>query len=391
MTASTVDAGRQALATLMRVVEPGQPSVVRHVRSVGVEQTVADIRAGVQIGDVDSDGLRHRLATASGAADLEAAHRVGARLVSPADAEWTPLLDDLQWIDRDSLGVWVRGTSGLRDVCERAVAVVGTRTATDYGVHLASTLGADLVDRGWTVVSGLAYGIDAAAHRGAVAAGGPTVGVLACGIDVVYPQGNRRLFEQVLDCGLVVTEHPPGAAPQRPRFLIRNRIIAALSAGTVVVEMAPRSGARSTATHAFSINRHVMAMPGPVTSVVSVGCHQLLRDRPDTVLVTKADEVLEQVGHMGELAEPLVTAATTRDLLGPTVARVFEGVPVSRSADAASIARTAGVSVRVAAASLAALEAVGLVGACDGRWAMTTEGRRDRKARAAGQDQLDWW
>jgi len=252
----------------------------------------------------------------------------------------------------------------------------------------------ELAERGWCVVSGLAYGIDAAAHRGALSASGITVGVLACGIDAPYQRGNRGLYERLTAEGLVVSEHPPGSAPQRLRFLVRNRIIAALSLGTVVVEMALRSGARSTAGHAAAINRHVMCVPGPITSAMSGGCHRLLRERPETVLVTSAAEVIEQCGHMGELAPYESGPARTRDLLGPMVARVFEGVPVLKHAEVAGIANAAGVGVPVAAAALAALAAAGLVECVGDRWAMTTEGRRDRRARstqAADQLQLDWW
>ena len=189
--------------------------------------------------------------------------------------------------------------------------------ATDYGLTVAGELGAGLGERGWTVVSGLAFGIDAAAHRGALAAGGATIAVLASGVDVAYPRAHRSLYDQVVAEGLAVSEQPPGDPPQRARFLVRNRLIAALSAGTVVVEAAPRSGARSTARHAGELFRHVMAVPGPVTSTLSAGCHQLLRDRPDAVLVTKTDEVIEQVGALGEFAERVSGPVRRRDLLGP--------------------------------------------------------------------------
>jgi DNA processing protein len=387
------DEERVARATLMRVAEPGVPALTNHVATAGVLQTLADIRAGTSIEGVDVAGLQHRLRTASGAADLAAAARVGARLVAPGDAEWPALLDDLGWVSRESFGLWVRGEMPLADAVGLSVAVVGTRTASDYGAHVAAQLAGDLAGAGWTVVSGLAYGIDGAAHRAALAIGGLTVGVLACGIDVPYPAGHRSLYERVCAEGLVVTEHPPGAAPQRHRFLVRNRIIAALSAGTVVVEMAARSGAKSTAFHALAINRHVMCVPGPVTSPLSAGCHQLMRERPEVVLVTRASEVVEQCGHMGELADPQVGPSSTRDALGPMVARVFEGVPVRKSASIGSIAATAGVSVDVAGASLAALAAAGLVRQVDGGWSMTTEGGRDRHARrrsAAAELPFDW-
>jgi DNA processing protein len=379
-----------ARATLMRIAEPGVTGLLQHVADVGVVQTLEDVRAGQRIGDVDVAALQHRLSTASGADDLTAAARIGARLVAPSDDEWPPSLNDLDWVGRPSLGLWVRGEMPLVEAVSRSIAIVGTRTATDYGIYVAETMAAELSDLGWGVVSGLAYGVDAAAHRGALAAGGLTVGVLACGIDVPYPKGHLDLYNRVCASGLVVTEHPPGSSPQRARFLIRNRIIAALSLGTVVVEMALRSGAKSTALHAAAINRHVMCVPGPITSPLSGGCHQLLRDRPDAVLVTNAAQVIEQCGHLGELA-PVETGPTqTRDLLGPMVARVLEGVPVTKAAPVPSIASTAGVNVSVAVASLAALATAGLVECVDGLWVMTKLGKADRKARGRqGMEELE--
>lgn len=392
MTAGTDE--RIARATLMRIAEPGNTALVAHVDAVGVVQAVADIRADASIDGVDTDGLRHRLQTASGEADLDAVARRGGRLVAPGDDEWPDRLDDLRWVGRASFGLWVCGSIRLADAVHSSVAIVGTRTATDYGASVAGDMAYELAERGWSVVSGLAYGIDTAAHRGALSGGGITVGVLACGVDTPYPAGNRGLYERLVAEGLVVSEHPPGSAPQRLRFLVRNRIIAALSLGTVVVEMALRSGARSTAGHAAAINRHVMCVPGPITSAMSGGCHRLLRDRPETVLVTSAAEVVEQCGHMGELAPHDSEPARTRDLLGPMVARVLEGVPVRKHADVPGIAAASGVSVAVAAAALAALASAGLVECVGGRWAMTTEGRRDRKARSGTRNDqlaLDWW
>jgi DNA processing protein len=387
------DADRIARATLLRVSEPATLGLVRHVRAVGVEQALADIAAGRAIGDVDVPALQHRLRTASGEADLAAAAAVGARLVAPGDEEWPRGLDDLSWVDRDSFGLWVRGPLRLADACDRAIGIVGTRVATDYGIAMTDRISGELAEQGWTIVSGLAYGIDASAHRAALAVGGSTVAVVACGVDRAYPSGNRTLYERIAAEGLVVSEHPPGAAPYRARFLVRNRIIAALSVGTVVVEMAVRSGARSTATHAANLNRHVMCVPGPVTSAVSAGCHQMLRDRPETVLVTRASEVIEQCGHIGELAARERGPAVIRDMLGPTVARVLEGVPVQRPATVDSIATAAGVTVAVAEASLAALASAGLVVQLDGRWGMTTAGRADRRTRRgeAAELALDWW
>ncbi len=391
---SETDDERVARATLLRISEPANSALIEHVDRVGVMQAIDDIRGGASIEGVELEGLRHRLQTASGAADLEAAARCGARLVSPGDEEWPTSLDDLAWVGRASFGLWVCGPLSLAEATATSVAIVGTRTATDYGASVAGDMAYELAERGWSVVSGLAYGIDAAAHRGVLSAGGTTVGVLACGIDVPYPGGNRPLYDRLISEGLVVSEHPPGSSPQRYRFLVRNRIIAALSLGTVVVEMAFRSGARSTAAHAAAINRHVMCVPGPISSAMSGGCHRLLRERPETVLVTSAAEVVEQCGHMGDLAERESGPARTRDLLGPMVARVFEGVPVQKHATVSGIATATGVSLSVAAAALAALASAGLVECMGDRWAMTTAGKRDRRARSGARSdqlELDWW
>jgi DNA processing protein len=383
---------RVARACLLRVSEPATPGFVRHVRNVGCAAAVEDIRGGRPIGRVDVAALQQRMLDACGERDIEVAARLGIRLVCPGDEEWPPGLDDLTMQDADCLGLWVRGGRSLRDVCEQAVAVVGTRAATDYGLTVAADLGAGLADRGWSVVSGLAFGIDAAAHHGALSAGGTTVAVLACGADVAYPKAHHGLYERIVSTGLVVSEHPPGAAPQRTRFLVRNRLIAALSAGTVVVEAAPRSGARSTARHAGELFRHVMAVPGPVTSTMSAGCHQLLRDRPDTVLVTKTDEVIEQVGALGEFAERVSGPVRRRDLLGPAVSRVLDAVPVLKPAAGAKIATTAGMRVDAVAAALAALAVHGLVEETDGGWRMTTLGRGERRAgEPAAELPLGWW
>jgi DNA processing protein len=390
------DEERAARATLLRVAEPATVGLIRHVRAVGVEQALDDIRRRAPIGRLDMEALAVRLPEASGADDLEAAARLGARLVCPSDDEWPPGLDDLAASDADCLGLWVRGPASLRATCERAVAVVGTRAATEYGRSVAAELGAGLAERGWAVVSGLAYGIDAAAHRGALAARGVTVAVLACGVDVAYPRAHGSLYSDVIATGLAVSEQPPGAAPTRARFLVRNRLIAALSAGTVVVEAAPRSGARSTARHAGELYRQVMAVPGPVTSTLSAGCHQLLRDRPDAVLVTRADEVVEQVGALGEFADRVSGPILRRDLLGPSVSRVLDAVPFVRTAAVHRVAAAAGMRAEAVEAALAALAVHGLVHAQDGEWALTTAGRAERRRPSPVLDgapelELGWW
>jgi DNA processing protein len=394
MTRLVDDEERAARAQLLRAAEPGTLGLLRHVAEVGPVQALADIRRRRSLPGLDVEALAARLLDVAPDRELEVAASLGARLVCPGDDEWPAGLDDLVRLGAGCLALWVRGSACLSEACGQAVAVVGTRAPTDYGVGVAGELAIGLTERSWTVVSGLALGIDAAAHRGALTAGGPTVAVLACGVDVAYPAANRSLYQRVVDCGVVVSEQPPGSAPHRGRFLVRNRLIAALSAGTVVVEAAPRSGARSTARHAAELFRHVMAVPGPVTSILSAGCHQLLRDRPDAVLVTKVDEVIEQVGPMGSFAERVSGPIRRRDLLGPAVSRAFDAVPVLRPVALERIAVTAGMRVDAMAAALAALQSAGLVELRDGGWCMTKAGRDERRSGSGSMPDelpLGWW
>ncbi|MFZ0322963.1 MAG: DNA-processing protein DprA, partial [Actinomycetes bacterium] len=241
------------------------------------------------------------------------------------------------------LALFVRGRD-LRRCVLRSAAVVGARAATAYGATVAGELGAGLADRGWSVVSGGAYGIDAAAHRGSLAAGGVTVAVLACGVDVAYPRGHVSLFERIAVDGVVVSELPPGCHPTRSRFLTRNRLIAALSRGTVVVEAAHRSGALNTAASARHLHRPVLGVPGPVTSPMSAGVHRLLRQyREEVAVVTGADDVVEELGPLGSWAPDPVVPAKASDGLSTEVAATLEALPVRRAVDVERLARTAGL------------------------------------------------
>jgi DNA protecting protein DprA len=228
---------------------------------------------------------------------LDAADRIGCRLLVPGDPGWPTVLDDLD--ATAPLCLWVRGPADLHALSARSVALVGARAATPYGEHVAADLAAGIAEAGGLVVSGGAYGIDVAAHRGALSAGGITVALLAGGVDRTYPAGNRDLLESLArEHGAVVAECPPGTAPVRSRFLLRNRLIAALAGATVVVEAAWRSGALSTAAHAGALLRPLGAVPGPVTSMASVGCHRPLRDGA-AVCVTSTADVLELIGPPG--------------------------------------------------------------------------------------------
>jgi DNA processing protein len=202
------------------------------------------------------------------------AHQAGIRLICPGDYEWPPGLDDLG--AGRPCALWARGAGDLRACSHRAIAVIGTRAATAYGAHVGTEITADLAACGLTIVSGAAYGIDAAVHKAALAVGGITIAVLGCGPDVSYPREHAELLQQITARGLIISEHPPGRRPTRAAFLARNRIIAALAAGTVVVEAPRASGALNAARHASRLSRPVMAVPGAVTSAGSAGCHELI-------------------------------------------------------------------------------------------------------------------
>jgi DNA processing protein len=216
------------------------------------------------------------------------------------------------------------------------------------------------------VVSGGAYGIDGAAHRAALAADGLTVAVLAGGIDVPYPAGHTALLQRVSEEGLVVTEYPPGLRPQRHRFLTRNRLVAALSGATVVVEAGARSGAANTAAWARALGRGVSAVPGPVTSSASVGCHALLR--AGATLVTRADEVLELVGRAGELAADPERPTSPLDGLADDELRVYDAFPARGARTVDEIAVASGLPPTQVLGPLSMLEIAGLVVCQGGRW-----------------------
>ncbi|WSL80794.1 DNA-processing protein DprA [Kitasatospora sp. NBC_01266] len=321
---------RLARVALTRLFEPGSPVAGRWLRSHPAVELIELLRGGGTHRELKLDQqrltvLRQRLALADPVADLERLRSLGGRFLMPGDAEWPSQLTDLA--DAAPIGLWVLGTGSLRLLALRSVAVVGSRSCTSYGAHVATELAATLAERGWVVCSGAAYGVDAAAHRGALSVGGMTVAVLACGVDVQYPRGNSELIRRISEQGQLVSELPPGEHPSRFRFVLRNRVLAALTRGTVVVEAAPRSGALSTARRAQELNRHTMGICGPVTSELSAGVHALIRGGGAT-LVTDAAEVIEQIGAIGaDLPSPARCRPRPRDLLHHTAALVLEAIP----------------------------------------------------------------
>ncbi|MFE8946606.1 DNA-processing protein DprA [Streptomyces sp. NPDC007856] len=358
---------------LCRVIEPGDEAGGRWVREFGVREVVRRLRDGVPalpgVSEVRWAGLVARARRAEPERDLAVAGEAGARFVGPGDAEWPGQLDDLG--DARPIGLWVRGRASLRMWALRSVAVVGARACTEYGTHVAATLAGGLAERGWVVVSGGAYGIDGAAHRGALAARGATVAVLACGVDRPYPRGHAALISRIAEQGLVVGELPPGDHPTPSRFILRNRVIAALTRGTVVVEAACRSGSLATARAAARLGRFTMGVPGPVTSALSAGVHELLRG--EAALVTDAAEVVELVGDMGELAPARRGPVLPRDLLEPAARSVLAALPGHRAATAEEIALGTPTTRDEAIARLYELRALGYVERHGDGWKLTRQ------------------
>lgn len=288
--------------------------------------------------------------------ELGVLEALGGRLLLPGDAEWPAPLEDLG--AREPAALWVRG-NGRLDHRRPTVAIVGMRASTGYGETLAAQMAIELTERGVVVVSGGAYGIDAAAHRGALSADGVTWAVLAGGVDRLYPAGNTRLLETIMEDGMVLSEPAPGSAHSRHRFLDRNRIIAALGRVCVVVEAGWRSGALNTARHAEDLLRPVAAVPGAVGSMSSAGCHRLMREH-GAVCVTDAAEVLELLAPSGEdLAPDRPVQPGLLDGLDPLGARVLDALPARSGASLASLARAAGLSEQEVRAGVGRLELSG--------------------------------
>ena len=369
VTAASSEVEVMARATWSRLAEPGDPvagTLVAELGAAGALDLLRDHAAGVGATLPGLTDRRLRAALDRWAVrlpgldlrrELRVLARLGGTLLVPGDARWPAPLTDLGPAAPHCL--WVRGRADLIDVFRGAVALVGARASTEYGNHVTSRIASGLAEAGVTVVSGGAYGIDAAAHRGALAAEGVTVAFLAGGIDRPYPPGNARLLDHLLERGgTLVSEVPPGSVPSRSRFLQRNRLIAAAAAATVVTEAAWRSGALNTAGHAAELLRPVGAVPGPVTSAASAGCHRLLREGK-AVCVTDWAEVRELVGPP-EPAPDRVAPRAPQDGLDPAGRLTLDALPVRRAAGVDSIARAAGLSVPETLAALGTLELRGL-------------------------------
>jgi DNA processing protein len=390
---------QQDRAALTYLAEPADPALGALLTVCEPAEVMAAIKADslpqAWLQSDDSPARRRALEAALGRwrlrlswlpddAGLANAHRDGIRLVCPADPEWPAGLDELGAARPYAL--WLRGQANLRETCGRSVSIVGSRAATGYGAHVAGEIAADLAERGWAVISGGAYGIDAAAHRGALATAGlttagsahagATIAVLACGVDYSYPAGHVSLFADIADQGLIISEWPPGRRPARLRFLVRNRTIAALSGGTVIVEASERSGALNTARHAAQLGRPLMAVPGPVTSAQSAGCHRIIREWGATC-VTRADDIIEMLSPLGTADPPAPAGSAqtgrpaqtpSRDGLDLDSARVLDALPARGAAGTSTIAAEAGVDLDTVLRCLGLLAGSGFIERCATGW-----------------------
>lgn len=293
------------------------------------------------------------------------AARFGARLLAPGLPGWPDPVADLG--PHAPIALWIRGTDAALASLGNSIALVGARAATGYGEHVTMEASAGLVDRGFAIVSGAAYGIDGMAHRAALASEGQTVAILAGGVDRFYPAGHETLLTRLVTEGAVISELPCGQPPTRWRFLQRNRLIAAVSQATIVIEAGWRSGALNTAGHAAEMGRPLGAVPGPVTSAASAGCHRLIRDYNAT-LVTNAGEMAELLD--GGTAAPHLETGPIEIVVGLTLdeTRLFDALSVSAPRTSADIAARAGLSIGTVQSMLGSLELDGRVVERDRGW-----------------------
>ncbi len=366
----------RAWAYLSRVTEAPCAELADLVGQVGPIAAADRVRRG-EVSAAVSRRTEARREIDLAAADLDLLQRRGGRLVTPDDDEW-PVLSFMSFAGapvrdkpegRAPLALWAIGPLRLDEVTDRAVAIVGTRAATAYGEHVAAELSAGLCEQDVVVVSGGAYGIDGAAHRAALAAEGVTVAVLAGGVDILYPAGHSALLHRISANGLLVSEYPPGVRPARHRFLTRNRLVAAMSGATVVVEAGIRSGAASTAAWARALGRVVCAVPGPVTSSASIGCHALLQAGAE--LVTRAEDLSEIIGRAGEFADDLPRPTDPLDGLTGSERLVYEALPGRGARTVDEIAVASGLPAAGVLGPLAVLEIAGLIQHQEGKWRIT--------------------
>jgi DNA processing protein len=373
---------RFARATWTGIAEPGDRTAGLVVAAIGAADALdavvarwpaAQWMAAVQQSGVDGvpesefqqaiERWQPRLKSATALLAVRQAARYGGRLLVPDADGWPVGLDDLGL--HAPLALWMRGTGRALDALSTSIAIVGARAATGYGEHVTMEVAAGLVDRGYAIVSGAAYGIDGMAHRAALASHGVTAAFLAGGVDRFYPSGHDALLTRIVEEGAVLSELPCGQPPTKWRFLQRNRLIAAASQATVVVEAGWRSGSLNTAGHAAEIGRPIGAVPGPVNSAASAGCHRLIRDY-DATLVTSADEIAEMLGGDARVggtsgSSRVELVETPARSASPEETRLLDAISVSAPRQVPDIAARAGLSIAAVQSLIGALEIEGRV------------------------------
>jgi len=371
-----------AAAYLSRVAEPANIPLWMLINELGyIDAANAVYRA--EAGPELLSATESRRECIDPQADLDAAERNGIRLITPSHSQWPHFgMSALtaaghrraaRWRGgerkRSILGelippvaLWVKGNVDLATVGVRSIAIVGSRAATSYGEYVASEFSYRLSQHDVVVVSGGAYGIDAAAHRGVLAADGVSVLVSAGGLDRPYPAGNRQLYERTAATGLLISERPPGMAPHRQRFLSRNRLIAALGSATLLVEAARRSGALNTARYTRELGHPLLVVPGPITSAMSQGCHALMQRESDPAnLVTSVAEVLAYCGPMSAEPDGVGGAVSVYDALDPIMQAVLDGFPSQATVNDRELAALSGHPLLAVRSALPVLVDAGLI------------------------------
>lgn len=339
----------EALSAVLLSASPAD--IARRLSSS--KQDIDEIDVTASIGEA-LERWRPRLSKTEAIAHLERAQRIKAHLITEQSELWPVGLNDLG--AHSPIALWVRGKPETLAALDRSISVVGARASTGYGEHVTMEIVSQLTEAGYATVSGAAYGIDGMAHRAALASSGTTIAVLAGGIDRLYPSGHDALLQRIIEMGAVITELPCGFAPTKWRFLQRNRLIAAMSGATVVVEAGWRSGSLNTAHHALEIDRPVGVIPGPITSASSAGCHRLLRETP-AELVTTAQEIIQLAGGVSTVAVEYEPSEATH----PFAPRVLDAMSIRKGRQPEELAKSSGLSHAETLAVLGLLEITGAV------------------------------
>lgn len=363
---------------LSRLIEPGDRIVNQVINHIGAQELFTWLKTGSSKTppgfehdprwEKITDNWRARLPTLNPHRDLATMANLNGKVLIPGHPGWPEKLNDLG--DQSPLCLWVRGS--IEPLQYPSVAFVGSRDSTGYGRRVTIEMTHGVAEQGFIIISGGAFGIDATAHRAMLDRGDPTVVFTAGGVDRFYPQSHTQLFRNAIaEGGAVVSEVPPGSAPMRHRFLMRNRLIAALGLGVIVVEAAWRSGALNTARHAWELLRPVGAVPGPITSMASAGCHRLIREG-QAVMVTDAKEIVELIGPIKDHPENTTSQPGLLDGLDPQAARVLEALPLKATTTLDRIVHVSGMATQAVMEGLGILQLAGKVHQVEGQWKRLT-------------------